>query len=604
MAMKKIIPVFMLALAAGLSSCEDWIDTKPKDSVDDIAYFKNDDQFKLFTNPYYNNLLTKEPYTEQSDQYVQMNLSAVIIGGNRRQVPESGGGWSWGTLRRINECLDHADQCDDESVRDHYVALSRFFRAYFYFEKIKRFGDVPWYDKPIGSADTEQLQKARDSREFVMTEMLKDIDYAIKILPVKAKNPDNPYRVSHGAALALKAQFCLYEGTYRKYHNISIEGHDYKFYLEQAAAAAKQIIDEKEYKLYSTNNPSKDYLTLFTLEDANPDEYILAIRNNYSLGVCHNANGLSFQPTQGIPGLTRNFINTYLMKDGSRFTDRAGWQTMVFADEMKDRDPRLFQSIRGLGYTRIGKSEVLAPDFGYCTTGYMPIKFIVAPDVNGGQVDRGGRNTNDIPVYRYAEVLLNYAEAKAELGTLTQEDLNNSVNLIRKRAGMPDLIMADANATPDPYLLSAETGFTNVTGNNAGVILEIRRERGIELLEEGFRLGDLFRWKAGLRLNQSIQGMYFPGPGEYDLTGDGKVNLVLYANGTPAPSAPAGALVKEIGKEILLSEGASGYVDYHKNHERYGFNEGRDYLYPIPINERSLNHNLTQNPGWNDGLDF
>ena len=292
------------------------------------------------------------------------------------------------------------------------------------------------------------------------------------------------------------------------------------------------------------------------------------------------------------------------MKDGSRFTDKAGWQTMVFADEMKDRDPRLFQSIRGLGYTRIGKSEVLAPDFGYCTTGYMPIKFIVAPDVNGGQVDRGGRNTNDIPVYRYAEVLLNYAEAKAELGTLTQEDLNNSVNLIRKRAGMPDLIMADANATPDPYLLSAETGFTNVTGNNAGVILEIRRERGIELLEEGFRLGDLFRWKAGLRLNQSIQGMYFPGPGEYDLTGDGKPDLVLYANGTPAPSAPAGALVKEIGKEILLSEGASGYVDYHKNHERYGFNEGRDYLYPIPINERSLNHNLTQNPGWNDGLDF
>ena len=79
---------------------------------------------------------------------------------------------------------------------------------------------------------------------------------------------------------------------------------------------------------------------------------------------------------------------------------------------------------------------------------------------------------------------------------------------------------------------------------------------------------------------------------------------MLYANGTPTPSAPKGALVKEIGKEILLSEGTSGYVDYHKNHERYGFNEGRDYLYPIPINERSLNHNLTQNPGWNDGLGF
>lgn len=602
--MKKIIPAILIALTAGLTSCEDIIDKKPLQDINEVDYFKTAEQMQLFTDPLYNNLLEKEPFDEQSDQYVQMNLSAIIIGGNRRQVPESGSGWTWTNLRRCNELIAHLYLCDDQEAVTHYEALARFFRAFFYFEKIKRFGDVPWYDKPIGSADTEQLMKPRDSRELVMTEMIKDIDFAIENLPVKAKNPQNPYRVSHGAALALKAQFCLYEGTYRKYHNISFEGNDYKYYLQLAANAAKQIIDEKEYKLYSTNNPSKDYLTLFTLEDANPDEFILAINSALAADATHNANGLSFQPTQGIPGLTRNFINTYLMKDGSRFTDKSGWQTMVFADEMKDRDPRLFQSIRGLGYTRIGKSEVLAPDFGFCTTGYMPIKFVVGPDVNNGQVDRGGRNTNDIPVYRYAEVLLNYAEAKAELGTLTQEDLNNSVNLIRKRAGMPDLIMADANATPDPYLLSAETGFTNVTGNNAGVILEIRRERGIELLEEGFRLDDLFRWKAGLRLNQSIQGMYFPGPGEYDLTGDGKVNLVLYANGTPAPSAPAGALVKEIGKEILLSEGASGYVDYHKNHERYGFNEGRDYLYPIPINERSLNHNLTQNPGWNDGLDF
>lgn len=603
MIMKKIIPIILITLAAGLTSCDDAIDLKPKADINELDYFKTDAQLQLFTNPLYNNLLEKEPYGEQSDQYVKQSLSAIMVGGNRRQVPESGNGWTWGNLRRINETIDHLYLTEDPSVALYYEALAKFFRVFFYFDKVKRFGDVPWYDKPLGSADTELLMKPRDSRELVMTEMIKDIDFAIQNLPAKSKNTDNPYRVSHGAALALKAQFCLYEGTYRKYHNISVEGNDYKYYLELAAAAAKQLMDEKEYKLYSTNNPSKDYLTLFTLEDANPDEYILAIRNSYAIKVFHNVNGLSFQSTQGIPGLTRNFINTYLMKDGSRFTDKAGWQTMVFADEMKDRDPRLFQSIRGLGYTRIGRNEVLATDFGYCTTGYMPIKFVQGPDANS-EVDRGDKNTNDIPVYRYAEVLLNYAEAKAELGTLTQDDLNNSVNLIRKRAGMPDLIMAEANATPDPYLLSAETGFTNVTGNNAGVILEIRRERGIELLEEGFRIGDLFRWKAGLRLNQSIQGMYFPGPGEYDLTGDGKVNLVLYANGTPAPSAPAGALVKEIGKEILLSEGASGYVDYHKNHERYGFNEGRDYLYPIPINERSLNHNLTQNPGWNDGLDF
>lgn len=603
--MKKIISALLISLAAaGFTSCEDFLDKNPLQDINELDYFKNGTQLQLFTDPLYNNLLTKEPFKEQSDQYVQQVISSIIAGGNARTVPASGNGWTWGNLRRINETITHLYLCTEPDAAIHYEALAKFFRAFFYFEKVKQFGDVPWYSEPIGSADTEQLMKPRDSRELVMSNMIEDIDFAIKNLPVKAKNPNNPFRVSRGAALALKAQFCLYEGTYRKYHNINLEGHDYKYYLDQAATAAKTIINEKEYKLYSTGNVDKDYLTLFTLEDANTDEFILAICNSTDASAQHNANGMSFQPTQGIPGLTRNFVNTYLMKDGSRFTDKAGWQTMLFAEEMKDRDPRLAQSIRSLGYTRIGKTAVLAPDFGFCTTGYMPIKFVVGPDENGGQVDRGDRNTNDIPVYRYAEVLLNYAEAKAELGTLTQEDLNISVNLIRKRAGMPELSLADANANPDRYLLDPETGFRNVSGQNAGIILEIRRERGIELLEEGFRITDLFRWKEGLKLNQSIMGMYFPGPGEYDLTGDGKPNLVLYANGTPVPVAPAGAVVKEIGKDIILSEGKAGYVNFHGTQARYGFNEARDYLYPIPINERSLNPNLTQNPGWEDGLDF
>ena len=104
-----------------------------------------------------------------------------------------------------------------------------------------------------------------------------------------------------------------------------------------------------------------------------------------------------------------------------------------------------------------------------------------------------------------------------------------------------------------------------MTGSNQGVILEIRRERAIELTQEGFRFDDLVRWKAGACINQSIMGMYFPGAGEYDLSGDGQIDVVLYDEGDTEP---------------------------------------RDYLYPIPINERSLNPNLTQNPGWNDGLSF
>lgn len=319
--------------------------------------------------------------------------------------------------------------------------------------------------------------------------------------------------------------------------------------------------------------------------------------------IYHNATAHMLLATQGRPGLTRKMVNSYLMKDGTRFTDREGWQTMPFLEEVKDRDPRLAQSIRTPGYHRIGQTELLAPDLGVTVTGYQPIKFVQDPTASGGQVDRNDRSTCDLPVFRYAEVLLNYAEAKAELGTLTQEDLDRSVNLIRNRAGMPPLSLAEANAHPDPYLSSAEYGFTNVSGANQGVILEIRRERAVELMQEGFRWADLMRWKAGACADQSIMGMYFAGPGQFDFNGDGTVDVVLYTAEEGNPNVP-GAQAYEIGTGIVLSEGDHGYVDYHINVKRNGFNEERDCLYPIPINERSLNHNLTQNPGWADGLSF
>jgi hypothetical protein len=164
--------------------------------------------------------------------------------------------------------------------------------------------------------------------------------------------------------------------------------------------------------------------------------------------------------------------------------------------------------------------------------------------------------------------------------------------------------MQTANANPDWYLSSAEYGYTNVAGSNKGVILEIRRERAIELTQEGFRFDDLVRWKAGTAIDQEIHGMYFQQPGEYDLTGDGVADVILYEEGTSKPSAPDGVQVLLIGQDILLTEGNRGYIFYHKNIARTKFSEVRDYLYPIPINERSLNKNLTQNPGWNDGLDY
>lgn len=596
--MKRFI-ILTVVLTAGLTGC-DLLDTKPLSQISQTDYFKNETDLQLFSNPFYNNLLDKNPYDDQSDLIVCQTLSNEMLGGNKRTVPASGGGWTWTDLRRMNTLLEYSSQCPDEDVVTKYNALTRFFRAFFYFEKVKRFGDVPWYDVQLGSAD-EALYKPRDSRELIMTKMIEDVNFAINELTSDVST----YRVNRWAALALKAQFCLYEGTYRKYHNVNLEGHDYAYYLDLAAKAAKELIDDGPYKLYKTGNPEKDYLTLFAQENASQDEYILAIKFDYGLGIYHNATAFTLVPTQGRPGYTRKFINMYLMKDGTAFTDRTdGWQEMSFIDEVKDRDPRLAQSIRTPGYTRIGQTEVLAPDLGTSVTGYQPIKFVQDPTASGGQVDRNDRSTCDIPVYRYAEVLLNYAEAKAELGTLTQADLDISVNEIRDRVGMPDLDMTKANANPDRYLSSEEYGFTNVNGTNKGVILEIRRERAIELMQEGFRFDDLVRWKAGYCIDQPITGMYFKGPGEYDLSGDGKTDLILYAEGTAKPDAGTGVMVYQIGEEITLSDGNRGYLSYHKNVERTKFNEERDYLYPIPTDERSLNKNLTQNPGWADGLDF
>lgn len=602
--MKKYI-FTALVLTMGLTSCDGLLDLTPKSEISQNDYFKTESDLQLFSNSFYNNLPDKSPFDDQSDLYVQQNLSDEMLGGNNRTVPASGGGWTWTDLRKMNTLLAYVNQCSDENAVVKYTALTRFFRAFFYFEKVKRFGDVPWYDVELGSAD-EALYKPRDSRELVMTKMIEDIDYAIDNLPTREEESSSPFRVNRWAALALKAQFCLYEGTYRKYHGLKLEGNDYTYYLDLAAKAAGEIINDGPYKLYSTGHPESDYLNLFAAEDANPDEYILAIKFDYSLAIHHNANGHTLVPTQGRPGLTRKMVNMYLMKDGSRFTDRPGWQEMSFLEETKDRDPRLAQSIRTPGYTRIGETTVLPPDLSVTVTGYQPIKFVQGPTASGGQVDRNDRNTNDLPVYRYAEVLLNYAEAKAELGTLTQEDLDISVNLLRDRVGMNDahLNMAAANANPDRYLSAKETGYPNVSGSNKGVILEIRRERAVELNQEGFRFDDLVRWKAGACIDQDIYGMYFAGAGEYDLSGDGNPDVILYNKGTAKPEAGSGVLVYEIGKDILLTGSNSGYVYSHKNIVRNGFNEERDYLYPIPINERSLNPNLTQNPRWSDGLGF
>ena len=191
-------------------------------------------------------------------------------------------------------------------------------------------------------------------------------------------------------------------------------------------------------------------------------------------------------------------------------------------------------------------------------------------------------------------MLLNYAEAKAELGILDQTSIDKSINLLRDRVGMPHLQVAGLVA--DPYL-QREEFYPDVTD---ALILEVRRERAIELAQEGFRYQDLMRWKHGEHLARPYYGIYFPGVGKYDIDGDGVIDYCIYTEGKGDKNIPRNW---KLGTDVFLSEGDKGLLEPVHNIV-FSFDPVRDYLYPIPINDRSLNNNLTQNPGWDDGLDF
>lgn len=585
--MKKYIILIVTAIL-GLSSC---LDKQPLSQMSPDTFFSNANELEAFSNTFYTMFPATSLYSENVDNIIGLELTEEIKG--VRLVPATGGGWSWGSLRDVNTMLGHIDNCEDEEVRREFEAVGRFFRAYFYFEKVKAFGDVPWYDKELSSTDKD-LYKPRDSREYVMGKILDDINFAIEYLP----ETKSLYKISKWTALALKSRICLFEGTFRKYHNINVEGgNTWQWYLEQCVKASDDFMSASGYGIYNVGGSSAAYRNLFLNVDSAESEVILARDYNKALGVFHNSNYYTLGQSYGRPGLTRKIVASYLMKDGTRFTDKPGWETMPFAQETRDRDPRLSQSIRTPGYTRHGKSEQLAPDFTSCVTGYQPTKYV-------GGTDHDGYNKSylDLVIFRSAEVFLNFAEAKAELGTLTQTDLDRSVKKLRDRVGMPSLNMKNANSYPDDKFLGSSTyGYNNVTGDNRGVILEIRRERSIELLGEGHRYYDMMRWREGKAFEQKLLGMYFPGVGEYDLDGNGTVDLCLFRGTKPATKA---AVVLEINQDILLEDGNSGCVFPHKGNQGT-WNEERDYLYPIPTDDRSLtNGALKQNPGWVDGLDF
>ena len=598
---KNIILYSFIALLSGTAGCSDMLDQYPLDAISPETYYNNADELRSATNQFYGMFPgAASGYTESADVVCTFNLPAEVQG--IRTVPTSGGGWNWEYLRAVNFYLSHSVRCDDVDAREHFDGIARFFRAYFYFEKVKRFGEVPWFDRELSSTDPE-LFRPRDSRDFIMDKILDDLTYAINNISDKK----DLYNVTHWTALALKSRICLFEGTYRKYHGIP----GYEKFLDECATASKLFIDNAPYAIYKTG--AQPYRDLFSSMNAIEEEVILARDYDRAQNVMHEANANTLSPTYGRPGMNKKIVNSYLMTNGDRFTDQPGYETMQYYDEMQNRDPRLTQTVVGPGYMRINSDKVESPNFSSSTTGYQIIKWVT--DASG---DGYMGSSNDYILFRAAEVYLNYAEAKAELGTLTQEDLEISIKKIRDRVGMPNIDMFAANANPDPYLCAPETGYRNVTDPNKGVILEIRRERTIELCLEGHRYYDIIRWKEGKMFEQPFLGMYFPGltqgsgDNRYDVfdMNDGtvgdkeKVDICIYTG--KKPSVKNIRKFYKLGDEFVLTDGDKGNIICHDiEKEPRQWREDRDYLYPIPTQERLLsNGTLSQNPNWDDGLDF
>ena len=586
---KYILFILMIALLAG---CD--LEQLPESTASKSAVFGSENGLKLYTNSFYGMLPNRGTHrADAMSDYLARRDAPTFITQNAYS-PLVGTGWSWGDLRNINYFIVNNNNPNvPDATRRHYQGIARFFRAYFYFQKVKQFGDVPWISKPLDVSDSD-LYKGRDPRTLVMDSVLADINYACENI-LTTSDPSRS-EVTKFIAYALKARICLHEGTFRKYHTQLGLENTANAWLTEAADAAKVVIDQSGFKIYDGEGTDKSYRSLFISQAPNSSEVMLAAISDLALSVLNDANWYWTSGTYGDKAsLIRTFINTYLNIDGTPFTDNPGYETMTFMEETKNRDKRLKQTIRLGDYKRVsGGVQVPAPPlFSYTFTGYQPIKWTL----DDMYYDTRDLNINAISMFRFAEVLLVYAEAKAELGTLTDADWAMTVGALRKRAG----ITTGLNTKPtvvDQYLQS--TYFPDISDP---VILEVRRERGIELVLEGFRFDDIVRWRRGKLMEMEWNGFYVPElVTPLDLNEDGILDVAFYQGTRPSP-AVSGVTYVDVSSVVggktntqLLKHGTHGEITWLNTIVRKW--EDKNYYYPIPEPDRLANPALGQNPGW------
>ena len=557
-----------------MASCNDsFLDRFPLDEVTDKVYFSNPKDLETYLNQFYSNANFPKYGNHGSDfdsDNQVLNSPDLRLAGTRTLNSFQSIGFS--DVRSINYFLSNYEKVAEKNAFDtykQYVGEAYFFKALIYFKLLKAYGDIQWLDKDLNTTSPE-LTMPRTPRNIVADRIIGCLDTAAMYL--QTDKTSGAARLNKWIALQLQSRVALYEGTWQKYHNgtpFGVAQADPNKYFNKAVEAAESIMNSGLYSVYSTNNPNKDYKYLFSQTDYTNNSEVLFWRkydNDLSKGQNAFVNDRNIRmqyPSNRT--LTKDLADSYLCKDGLPISVSSlfGGYTSITA-EVRDRDPRMQQTIATPSeiwkintdnstltwnevYTRLNSSA----DYNV-PTGYINHKGY-DPDVRNHMLQY--EETPSI-LYRYGEVLLNYIEAKAELGSVAQADLDKSINKLRQRVGMPNLTVN--NITVDP-----NWDFPTLSP----LINEIRRERRVELAAEGFRWDDIARWAAADELIVNKR--------------------------------PKGMLASQLVNNIYPVD-ANGFLDPFSTAipNGYEFKIGRDYLNAIPQSELVLNSSLTQNPGW------
>lgn len=533
------------------TSCSDYLETETPDQFSDLNFWTGESNVRTYNWEFYElfegfgNGSTPGSFyfTSFTDDQASPSFQQFPV-----SAPASSGSWDWYYIRKANVMLERIDEVPiSEEAKNHWKGIARFFRALDYFNKVQLFGDVPWIGRSLDVAETDLIYKPRDPREQVMDSILADIEFAVENLRVE----DEENTVNRDVALALKSRVCLYAGTYRKYHTELGLPNAAQLLLE--AKEASETLMQQGYTLGG-------YKELYSSMDLAGNSEVLLYKKYLAGILTHSVVGYTNSSTQ-MQGLTKSAIEAYPMADGLPISQSPLYMGDDNIEDLRtNRGQRLLESISDfLAY------EGNLVDGLSSSTGYRPAKFL-QPLSN----QLAPQNETDAPIFWLAEVLLNYAEASAELADLgeyvmTQADLDNSVNLLRNRAGVAPLVLTGADN------VSASGVQINDPKRDADVsplLWEVRRERRIELMMDGFRYQDLMRWKKG----------------EY---------LDIAKN----PDCVLGAKVPD-NPDIIRS--ADGYITPYEPGTSRTFMDPKHYLSPIPTGQISLypEGQLGQNPGW------